>query len=360
MDTSLKLIAGDASDRKFYRHLSSEGESLAVCMQFSSWDGGFGGDPLSWLDIHAALMSMSIPVPEIYKVDKNSCTIWTEDLGDNFLSSKLMKDCLDVFDPECAEIIEYYESALKQLVQVQYGVSLVKHVALNKFFNFEKLYDEMLFFIEHFLNKFLSLNINEKTHPKIYEDLKKICQYLDGREHVFCHRDYHVRNLMLKNDKIYWIDFQDARMGPHSYDLVSLLRDSYVDITWQTRAELFKYYFDELNEKRSSLDLPCISLEDLHTESLFMGLQRNLKALGSFGYLAMQKQKYSYLKTVNRAFNTICAKEALQSMSKKDKWSLDILFPDLFELLFSLNSGDLESHLNQNIQTFLKKDEGNL
>ena len=57
---------------------------------------------------------------------------------------------------------------------------------------------------------------------------------LAAEPRVLCHRDYHSRNLMLHDDRLYIIDFQDARMGPDTYDLVSLLRDSYVDLPEQT------------------------------------------------------------------------------------------------------------------------------
>src|SRR5438876_543231 len=59
---------------------------------------------------------------------------------------------------------------------------------------------------------------------------------------VLCHRDYHSRNLMLHEAQLYIIDFQDARMGPDTYDLVSLLRDSYVDLPEHTVDELIAYF----------------------------------------------------------------------------------------------------------------------
>ena len=59
---------------------------------------------------------------------------------------------------------------------------------------------------------------------------------------MLCHRDYHSRNLMLHEAQLYIIDFQDARMGPDTYDLVSLLRDSYVDLAEQTVDELIAYF----------------------------------------------------------------------------------------------------------------------
>mgnify|MGYP000452784728 CR=1 FL=1 len=86
------------------------------------------------------------------------------------------------------------------------------------------------------------MNEDNPDYKGLYEDLNLLAKKLDACERVLCHRDYHVRNIMLKNEKIYWIDFQDARMGPHSYDVVSLVRDSYVNITWETRKNLFSYY----------------------------------------------------------------------------------------------------------------------
>ena len=69
-----------------------------------------------------------------------------------------------------------------------------------------------------------------------------IVRELAAEPRVLCHRDYHSRNLMLHDEQLYIIDFQDARMGPDTYDLVSLLRDSYVDLPEQTVDELIAYF----------------------------------------------------------------------------------------------------------------------
>ena len=63
--------------------------------------------------------------------------------------------------------------------------------------------------------------------------MRAIAEELAAEPRVLCHRDYHSRNLMLHEVSLYIIDFQDARMGPDTYDLVSLLRDSYVDFSEQ-------------------------------------------------------------------------------------------------------------------------------
>jgi N-acetylmuramate 1-kinase len=108
---------------------------------------------------------------------------------------------------------------------------------------------------------------------------------------VLCHRDYHSRNLMLHGGSLYIIDFQDARMGPDTYDLVSLLRDSYVDLTPQQVDELIAFFLalkgrsDEV-EFRRRFDL--------------MALQRNLKALGTFGYMTTSRNNTVYIQYIPR------------------------------------------------------------
>ena len=72
--------------------------------------------------------------------------------------------------------------------------------------------------------------------------VRAIVETLAAEPRVLCHRDYHSRNLMLHDGRLYIIDFQDARMGPDTYDLVSLLRDSYVDLPEQTVDELIAYF----------------------------------------------------------------------------------------------------------------------
>ena len=113
---------------------------------------------------------------------------------------------------------------------------------------------------------------------------------------MLCHRDYHSRNLMLHRGRLHMIDFQDARLGPDTYDLVSLLRDSYVDITDLEVDELIAYFLalkggqDEA-EFRRRFDL--------------MALQRNLKALGTFGYQTTTRRNPVYIQYIPRTLRYV-------------------------------------------------------
>ena len=97
---------------------------------------------------------------------------------------------------------------------------------------------------------------------------------------MLCHRDYHSRNLMLHERRLYIIDFQDARMGPDTYDLASLLRDSYVDHTEARVDELIRGYLKLGGPSQATPE----AFAEYRRRFDLMSVQRNLKALGTFGH----------------------------------------------------------------------------
>ena len=108
-------------------------------------------------------------------------------------------------------------------------------------FDVEKLTWELDFFIKHFIEAYRGIALAPARATSCAPS-SGIVEELAAEPAVLCHRDYHSRNLMLHDDRLYIIDFQDARMGPDTYDLVSLLRDSYVDLPEQTVDELIAYF----------------------------------------------------------------------------------------------------------------------
>ncbi len=115
---------------------------------------------------------------------------------------------------------------------------------------------------------------------------------------MLCHRDYHSRNLMLHDGSLFIIDFQDARMGPDTYDLVSLLRDSYVDLTSQQVDELIAYFL-ALHGRRRRGDARIRRPNSARRFDV-MALQRNLKALGTFGYQTVTRGNPVYIQYMPR------------------------------------------------------------
>ena len=94
------------------------------------------------------------------------------------------------------------------------------------------------------------MTIAQAARDALRREFAILIEALASEPRVLCHRDYHSRNLMLHDEQLYIIDFQDARMGPDTYDLVSLLRDSYVDLPEQTVDELIAYFLASEGSQR--------------------------------------------------------------------------------------------------------------
>ena len=128
----------------------------------------------------------------------------------------------------------------------------------------------------------------------------RLAQFLSQDSKWFVHRDYHSRNIMVKDDRLALIDFQDARLGPASYDLVSLCFDSYVPLSMDFRKSVFDKGVAEI-AAQGGVEASASILTYFRP----MLLQRQLKAIGSFGYLTKEKKRGDYLKYVTPALQTL-------------------------------------------------------
>jgi aminoglycoside/choline kinase family phosphotransferase len=173
-------------------------------------------------------------------------------------------------------------------------------------FDVEKLTWEMDFFIKHFIEAYRGIVIPPDAREELRREFAVLIESLATEPRVLCHRDYHSRNLMLHDSQLYIIDFQDARMGPDTYDLVSLLRDSYVDLPEQTVSELLAYFLalkgqsGDQREFRQRFDV--------------MALQRNLKALGTFGYQTTARRNPVYIQYIPRTLRYV--RDNLEQLSQ--------------------------------------------
>jgi hypothetical protein len=133
--------------------------------------------------------------------------------------------------------------------------------------------------------------LSQTERSTLGEEWALIASELSAERRVFCHRDFHSRNLMVHEGRLYTIDFQDARLGPDTYDLASLLRDSYLDVGDTVRERVL----DDFLELRHDT-----ARAEFRRRFDLMSVQRNLKALGTFGYQAAARGKTSYLADVPR------------------------------------------------------------
>jgi len=225
--------------------------------------------------IQNELKKHSVPVPEIYRVDHEYGLIWQEDLGDADLGDMVQDKTKEMPAP----IENFYKQSVQSLVRLK--TMKATPPVINRFFDYEKFMFELSYLGEnagkHLSEKELSLTNG------VYGEWKNLCQYLDQfKDERICHRDFHCRNIKIKDNSIRLIDFQDARMGCRYYDLASLLYDPYAGLTENFKNKLFTYYHDQTGEK-----------EDTRAYQA-QAIQRLLKALGTYIHQTHEKKKTSH------------------------------------------------------------------
>jgi len=280
-------LFGDASTRRYFR--VQDGERAAI---LSLNPEPFEPETLPFLVIRNLMAGWGVPVPEVYDADGARGILLQEDLGDRTLQESLVDAA-----PERRE--ELYRQALDQLVLLQREAATAPQRAgcFQIAFDFEKLSWEMHFFWKHFLENYRKIDLSVEDRASAADGFHRLCSEIASWPRVLTHRDFHSRNLMSHRDRLYWIDFQDARMGPATYDLASLLRDSYVDLDEE-------FVLERVEEFRQRA-VPGESRDTFRRRFDLMCLQRNLKALGTFGYMGAVRGSRVYLPYIPRTLASV-------------------------------------------------------
>jgi hypothetical protein len=162
--------------------------------------------------------------------------------------------------------------------------------AYHRKFGVKKLMWEFNFMLDYYVDEFCGSPLESSARKELRDVFTPLCESLAAEKLCFTHRDYHSRNLMCDQGHLVLIDFQDARMGPCQYDLVSLLKDSYVKIDETLVEELIDYYI-LLKEKEEGQKVDRERFRDIFDK---MSLQRNLKAMGTFAHQSVKKNNHRY------------------------------------------------------------------
>jgi len=156
----------------------------------------------------------------------------------------------------------------------------------------QRLRDEMALFEEWYLNRHLDVQLNDEQKIKLAATFELLIQSALEQPQTFVHRDYHSRNLMLtQKDNPGIIDYQDAVIGPCTYDLVSLFKDCYIE--WPR--EKIEKWLDDYLFRSGLIHEPRFETSQFIKWFDFMGVQRHLKVLGIFARLNYRDGKKQYL-----------------------------------------------------------------
>jgi len=275
----LQAITNDASFRRYFRIIHKNQTLIAMVAPPDKENIQI------FIDKAQIFKTLHLQVPKILARDIKNGFLLLSDLGNDLYSRILNSEnstplydlaiatlfTIQTYAPDDAKVLPPYDEAL--------------------------LMRELQLFPTWYLPPHLKTNATLAALDKIF---KLLIDAALNQPQVLIHRDYHSRNLLLlPNNQLGIVDFQDAVFGPITYDLVSLLRDCY--ITWS--AETIENYLRQFYQHYSANKLKNTSYEEFVRWFDWMGLQRHLKVLGLFNRLAIRDNKPAYLQDLPRVVN---------------------------------------------------------
>ncbi|MCH9711038.1 MAG: phosphotransferase [Proteobacteria bacterium] len=264
---TLSKASDDASFRRYFRIERSNLSFIAMDAPPAKENSKL------FIEVANLLRDNHVHAPKIIDADLAQGFLLIEDLGSTtFLQALNGKTNLDL-----------YKLAIDELIKIQ-KIDVKTH-SLNHY-DQALLNTELSLLVDWYLPK----NTQLQTITDLNHLFDKLIQNSLNSPQVFVHRDYHCRNLMLTHDKITIIDFQDAVIGSNTYDLVSLLKDAYFELSVAEIQALLVYFYEQANIQSS--------FAEFEQQFDLMGLQRHLKILGIFKRLSIRDGKHQYLDNI--------------------------------------------------------------
>jgi hypothetical protein len=298
LSAEVSELAGDASTRRYYRVRNAPGASLPSVVVMRYPDEASPEAELPFLNVHRYLAAAGVPVPAVYRSDPKANLLFLEDAGDTMLEDAVrahgVRGCLPLYE-QCVEVLVRIQSEGTRALD---GKAIPPHLA----FDVPKFTEEIDFFFRHAVREYGGIRLSDREERAIGDLLHPFLEALSAFPRVLAHRDYHSRNVMVigsaktpghRNLRI--LDFQDARMGNVFYDLASLLRDSYVTLPEDAVEDLrYAWRHAATAELRAAAGDPGAFAWRFDLAAL----QRNVKAIGTFGNQAHNRGKPIYVRFI--------------------------------------------------------------
>ena len=292
---SLTSLPGDASARQYHRLQLFNSDATTESNRYMVMDSADEQEAMQQFIKVTKLMTPAVNVPELIAQDIKQGFLVLQDFG----SVEFAHLLLEVTD---AQVDEQYQLALQSLIQLQQlEVEAVQSEYQLPDYDTALLDREMDLFSDWFLPY-----IGVELERPLWDTLKAaVIKQILAQPQVVVHRDYHSRNLMqdrADNSRLGIIDFQDAVIGAYSYDLVSLVRDAYVD--WPEK-QVSQWIYDFWQMQGQAGLATAASAEQFEHDVNVMGVQRQLKVLGIFIRLMQRDGKNRYLANIPKVFDDL-------------------------------------------------------
>lgn len=284
-------LRAHGSDRKLYR-LRSEAHT-AIGVEHSDY-----AENLAFVEFSRHFRRQGLPVPEIYAQNLDAGLYLEEDMGDETLFDLLSQKWQPEQDfPE--EIERYYNEVVRvlPLFQVKAGASLDYSLCTPRH-SFDR--QSMRWDLNYFKYYFLKLAGIPFDEQKLEDDFERLLAFLlQADQEYFLYRDFQSRNIMIRENRPYFIDYQGGRRGALQYDIASLLIDAKANLPFDLRERLLQRYLDALSD--------YISLDRERFLKYYPGyvLIRILQALGAYGFRGFYQRKTHFLQSVPYALRNL-------------------------------------------------------
>lgn len=298
MPVARTRLAGDGSDRKWFRLSSGDRRLIAADhgIQMQDFHSQYpASEAFAFVRIGRHLLEKGIAVPRIFDHDEFSGLVFMTDLGDESLQARVGRAVDE------REVIDCYRLVIDALIPMSVRGAegfdpawTCQTPAYDRQLILER---ECRYFVEAFLNGYLDMDIAYDALAPEFEKLADLA--VVDAVIGFMHRDLQSKNIMIMDERPFFIDFQGGRMGPLQYDLASLLNDPYVDLSENARGILLNYCMEKLEQVRP------VSRESFIAGYRFCTITRLLQALGAFGFLTCVKSKPGFASYMPIALKTL-------------------------------------------------------
>jgi aminoglycoside/choline kinase family phosphotransferase len=292
MPVRIEVASGDASFRRYFRLY------LPQCSYILMDAPPDKEDSRPFVRIAAWLHEMGVTAPRVLQQNSDAGFYLLTDLGNRQYLGQLTQQSVD----------RLYRDAIDALLRIQQQGQAYQQQLPP--YDQKLLLTEMQLFVDWFLQRHLGIELSAGQTRQITRTFTELAASALAQPAVFVHRDYHSRNLMLLDENMDdtgsnpgILDFQDAVWGPVTYDLVSLLRDCYIQWPVELVEHWVRYHFDNLHTGL----LKHTSYEQYQTWFDLMGVQRHLKATGIFARLNYRDHKPGYLPDIPRTLGYVLA-----------------------------------------------------
>lgn len=308
---SCDIVSGDASFRRYFR--IATGDEVYIGMDAPPEHE----DCVPFVSLAHHWREHGIPVPAIRAENLAKGFLLLEDFGD--------EQYLDSLDAQSAD--QLYGSAMTTLLHLQQ----IPETDQYKLPPYDRrlLLTEMQLFTDWLVGRKLEIPLSEAEQQIIQPVFEILIANALEQPRVTVHRDYHSRNLMIRQGEPGVLDFQDAVRGPITYDLVSLLRDCYC--VWPP--EKVTAWVEQYWQRSREAGLHDVALSRFRRWFDLMGIQRHLKAAGIFARLSLRDGKHGYLEDIPRTVGYILQVSAdYPELADFREWLLDKIEPALNNL----------------------------